>query len=170
MKNSSARRILRNFLGIEMPLRITYIFMFRGDEPLELIAYTPTPQNIAVRPEDNPQEFNSLLNDWWEATTNRYEQVFRQAAYPVLVENYLTATWARRLNREMPEPKRYLFQRFGIGAPWISQLMANEAYQTQVERDLLAGPINSTDTGMIPLPSEPAFRTELVEVSGQPLH
>ncbi len=145
--------MLRDFLGIETPLQITYFFMFRGDEPLELVAYTPTPQNITVRPEDNANEFNKLLNDWWEATSARYEQVFRQAAYPVLVENYLTATWARRLNRQMPEPKRYLFQRFGIGAPWMSQLMANESYQTQVERELLAGPLNSTDTGMVPLPT-----------------
>ncbi len=152
MKNSSARRILRDFLGIETPLRVSFIFMFRGDEPLELVTHTPTPQKLTAQPEDNPNEFNSLLDDWWDAISDRYAQVFRQAAYPVLVENYLTATWARRLNREMPEPKRYLFQRFGIGAPWISQLMANEAYQTQVERDLLAGPLNSNDAGMIPIP------------------
>jgi hypothetical protein len=152
MKNSSARRILRSFLGIETPLRATFIFMFRGDEPLELVVHTPSSQPVAIRPEDNPRGFNELLDDWWAATSDRYSQVFRQAEYPVVVENYLTATWARRLNRPMPEPKRYLFQRFGIGSPWISQLMANEAYQTQVERDLLAGPQNSNDTGMLPLP------------------
>ncbi len=156
MKNSSARRFLRNFLGIEMPLRVTFIFMFRGDEPLNLVAYTPSPQSVTVRPEDNANEFNDLLNDWWDATVDHYSQVFRQAAYPVVVENYLTATWARRLNRQMPEPKRYLFQRFGIGARWISQLMANEAYQAQVERELLAGPRNSDDEGMVPLPNPPS--------------
>ena len=155
MKNSSARRILRDFLGIETPLRVSFIFMFRGDEPLELVAYTPTPQQLTAHPEDNAIEFNNLLDEWWDATSDRYAQVFRQAEYPVLVENYLTATWARRLNREMPEPKRYLFQRFGIGAPWISQLMANEAYQTQVESDLLAGPLNANDAGMIPIPKAP---------------
>ena len=153
MKNSSARRILRSFLGIETPLRVTFIFMYRGDEPLDLVAYTPAPQKISVTAEDNAEEFNELLAAWWEATADRYSQVFRQAEYPIVVENYLTATWARRLNRPMPEPKRYLFQRFGIGAPWISQLMANEAYQTQVERELLAGPQNTGDAGMILLPA-----------------
>ena len=155
IKNSSTRRILRDFLGIETPLRVSFIFMFRGDEPLELVAYTPTPQQLTAQPEDSPNEFNNLLDEWWDATSDRYAQVFREAEYPVLVENFLTATWARRLNREMPEPQRYLFQRFGIGAPWISQLMANEAYQTQVERDLLAGPHNSNDAGMIPIPKVP---------------
>ncbi|MCC7085319.1 MAG: hypothetical protein IT427_09965 [Pirellulales bacterium] len=157
LKNSTARRILRSFLGIETPSRATFLFMFRGDEPLDLVVHTPTPQRLSVRPEDDAEEFNDLLNDWWEATSDRYAEVFRQASYPVVVENYLTATWARRLNREMPEPKRYLFQRFGIGAPWISQLMANEAYQTQVERELLAGPQNSNDTGVLPLPKNPAL-------------
>ncbi len=172
MKNSSVRRILRSFLGIETPSRATFFFMFRGDEPLELVAHTPTPRQVTVHPEDNAKEFNKLLDNWWEATADRYSQVFRQAEYPVVVENYLTATWARRLNRPMPEPKRYLFQRFGVGAPWMSQLMANEAYQTQVERDLLVGPQDSNDTGMLPLPKpqhsgEPASG-EPASVGGPP--
>lgn len=153
MENKSSRQILRNLLGIETPLRVTYLFMFRGDEPLELVAYTPTPQSISVTPRDGAREFDGLLDDWWAATTGHYQEVFRQAEYPVLVDNYLTANWARRLNRQMPEPTRYLFQRFGIGAPWISQLMANESYQTSVERDLVLGQLSSTDAGMIPLPS-----------------
>jgi hypothetical protein len=153
MENKSTRRILRHLLGIETPLRVTYLFMFRGDEPLELVAHTPTPQNITVTPADGAQNFNDLVGDWWNATSGHYQQVFRQAEYPVLVENYLTATWARRLNRQMPEPERYLFQRFGIGAPWISQLLANEAYQTDVERDLVLGRLDSNDADMIPLPA-----------------
>ena len=51
-------------------------------------------------------KFNKLQDDWWNATEDRFQRVFRQAEYPVLVENYLTATWARRLDREMPEPHR----------------------------------------------------------------
>src|SRR3954466_6061548 len=30
MRNSSSRRMLRDFLGIETPLRVTFYFMFRG--------------------------------------------------------------------------------------------------------------------------------------------
>ncbi|HEX3600470.1 MAG TPA: hypothetical protein VHU84_10035 [Lacipirellulaceae bacterium] len=156
MKNGSARRLLRDFLGIETPGRATFLFMFRGDEPLDLVAYTPTPQHLTAQPADNAQKFNDLLGEWWNATSDHYAQVFRQAAYPVVVDNYLTATWARRLNREMPEPKRYLFQRFGIGAPWISQLMANEAYQTQVERDLLTEPVRANDRELVSLPIPPS--------------
>jgi hypothetical protein len=139
IENKATRRILRSFLGMESANRVTFIFMFRGDAPLELTAYTPRPQRFTVEPEDDAEEFNELVDDWWDATTDRYQAVFRQAEYPVLVENYLTATWARRLDRRMPEPSRELLERFRVGQPWMSQLAANEAYQTQIERDLLLG-------------------------------
>lgn len=159
VKRSSARpakRLLRDLLGVELPQRAVFYFMFRGDEPLEITAaHAPVPVSLTVRPSDSPREFNELLDEWWEATADRYAEVFRQAEYPVVVENYLTATWARRLGRPMPEPKRYLLQRFGIGAPWLSQLMANETYQTEIERELIAGPGAGDDAGMMPLPAMP---------------
>jgi hypothetical protein len=153
MKNRSSGRLLHDLLGVDLPGRVTFLFMFRGDEPLDLTAYTPASQSISITPKDDPKKFESLVGEWWNATADHYSQVFRQAAYPIVVENYLTATWARRLNREMPEPKRYLFQRSGIGAPWMSQLMANEAYQTQVERDLLTETARSNDSDLLPLPA-----------------
>ncbi len=153
VENKSSRGFLRGLLGLETPLRVTYFFMFRGDDPLDLTAYTPAPQKITVHPTDNPKEFNKLLDDWWNATEAHYQEVFRSAEYPAVVDNYLTATWARRLNRQMPEPQRYLFQRIRITEPWLSQLLANEEYQTQVERDLLLGKFADNDAATIPLPS-----------------
>ena len=156
VENKSSRRFLRGLLGIERPLRITYFFMFRGDEPLNLVAYTPRSEKFTVRPTDNPIEFNRLLDGWWEATENHYQQVFRSAEHPAVVDNYLTATWARRLNKQMPQPQRYLFQRFRLTEPWLSQLLANEEYQTQVERDLLLGRYSDTEPASIPLPKQAA--------------
>jgi hypothetical protein len=153
IENKSSRRILRSFLGIETPLRATFYFMFRGDDPLNLVAYTPTSQTFTVRPVDKPQEFNKLLDDWWNATQDHYQQVFRTAEYPVVVDNYLTTTWARRLNRQMPEPTRLLFQRVRITEPWFSQLLANEEYQTQIERELLLGKFADGDNATVPLPT-----------------
>lgn len=167
IENKSSRRFLRGLLGIETPLRVTYFFIFRGDDPLELTAYTPAPQKFTARPTDNPKEFNKLLDDWWNATEDHYQQVFRSAEYPAVVENYLTATWARRLNRQMPEPRRYLFQRIRLTEPWLSQLLANEEYQTQVERDLLLGHFADNDAATIPLPKQPTG--ELASAGGTPI-
>jgi hypothetical protein len=154
VENKSSRRILRGLLGIDAPMRVTFLFMFRGDEPLNLTAYTPSSQEFTARPKDDPREFNDLLDDWWKATQDHYQQVFRSAEYPAVVDNYLTATWARRLNRDMPEPSRLLFQRFRLTEPWFSQLLANEEYQTQVERALLLGQFSPNEQATIQLPAQ----------------
>ncbi|HEX5470666.1 MAG TPA: hypothetical protein VFW73_02210 [Lacipirellulaceae bacterium] len=153
IEDKSSRRFLRNLLGIETPWHVTFLFMFRGDEPLNLTAYTPMPQSVTVRPTDDPKEFNDLLDAWWKATESHYQQVVRSAEYPVVVENYLTATWARRLNRQMPEPSRYLFQHIQLTQPWFSQLLANEEYQTQIERALLLGQFDANEKPTVPLPA-----------------
>ena len=139
MQNAPARRLLRNFLGIETPWQVTFYFVFRGEEPLRLIVYAPDAAEFTVRPDEDRRAHDELLDEWWDATTDRYQQVFRQAEYPVVVENFLTATWARRLGRDMPEPGLFFLRRSRQGDPWMSRLAANEAYQNNVERDLLLG-------------------------------
>jgi len=152
IENRPAGRILRGLLGIESPWRVTFLFMFRGDDPLSLTAYTPGPQQFTVRPENDAEEFRELLDDWWDATNYRYKQLHRQAKYPQLVENYLLATWARRLDREMPQPTAYLFRPFRWGDPWLSQLLGTEAYQAEIERELLLGRFDPREDATLPLP------------------
>jgi hypothetical protein len=153
IENAPVRRMVRNFLGIETPWQITFYFIFRGDEPLEMTLFAPDAQPLAVRTERNAREFNELLEDWWDATEDRYEQVFRLSEYPIVVENFLTATWARRLGRDMPQPGMFVIRQIQWGDPWISQLMANEAYQNNVERDLLLGRFASDGEATIELPA-----------------
>src|SRR4051812_7044600 len=152
IENKASRRILQGLLGIDGPMKVTYFFMFRGDAPLNIVAYSPAPQIISIRPSDNPKEFNRLLGDWWNANQDHYDQVFRSAQYPIVVDNFLTATWARRLNQQMPMPRRQLSQKIGAMPPWLSQLLANEDYQTEIERDMLLGRFSSDEAATIPLP------------------
>ncbi len=149
------RQLLRSLLDIETPSRATFYFMFRGDEPLRITAYTPDAQEFTIRPEDDPEEFIELLDDWWDETSDRFREVFQHAEYPVLVENYLTATWARRLDQPMPTPSRQLFGRFRIGELWVSQILANEAYQSEVERDLLLGRFGAGEQATLELSKLP---------------
>jgi hypothetical protein len=151
--NAPVRRVLRSFLGIETPWRVTFYFMFRGDDPLELTLFAPEAQRLTVRPDNDREEFNELLDDWWDAVEDRYRQVYRQAEYPVVVENYLAATWARRLGREMPEPRMSLFRILEWGDSWFSQLMADESYQNRVERELLLGRFSRNEAASISLPA-----------------
>jgi hypothetical protein len=160
--HAPVRRLVRGFLGIETPWQATFYFIFRGEEPLAITLFAPDAQQLTVHPEHNPREFNELLEDWWDATVDRYEQVYRQSEYPIVVENFLTATWARRLGREMPQPGMFVVRRFEWGDPWISQLMANEAYQNNVERDLLLGRFADEEQATIALPA-PRFGPVVLE-------
>jgi hypothetical protein len=148
-------RIVRRFINIELPNRATFYFLFRGDGPLELTLHTPGAQRLTILPEHDRDDFQDLFDDWWEAVADRYEQVQRDAEYPIVVENYITANWARRLGREMPEPELALFGRDRIGGSWIAQLTANEAYQAQIERDLVLGRFGVAQPADVPLPPPP---------------
>lgn len=152
IENKAVRRLLRNFLGLDQPLRVTFYFLFQGDDPLDITVYAPTAQRITLRPERQSRDYDKLLDDWWSATSDHFKQVSRAAEYPIAVDNFLTATWARRLGREMPEPGMYLIQRFQLGDPWISQLTANDTYRADLERDLLLGRFGAGERAEIALP------------------
>src|SRR5262245_24132322 len=145
-------RILRQFINIELPNRATFYFLFQGDGPLELTLHTPGAQQFTVTPEQDRDDYEDLFDDWWEAVCDHYERVQRDSEYPIVVENYLVANWARRLGRQMPEPELALFGRERIGGSWIAQLTANEAYQALVERDLVLGRFGVAQPADIPLP------------------
>jgi hypothetical protein len=149
-------RLLRDLLGIELPSRATFYFLFRGDQPLKLTVYAPTAQQIMVVPEQKEDRFRRRFDDWWKTFTDHYDQVAHDAEYPIEIENYLTANWARRLGRDMPEPSLQLFGQRKIGGSWISQLTANESYQALVERDLVLGKFDGNQAATLSLPGEPA--------------
>jgi hypothetical protein len=148
-------RIVRQFINIQLPNRATFYFMFRGDGPLELTLYAPGAQRLTIVPEQDRRDYDDLLDDWWAAIGKHYDQVHRDSAYPIVVENYLVANWARRLGREMPDPGLALFGREKIGGSWIAQLTANEAYQAEIERDLVLGRFGVAERADVPLPPTP---------------
>jgi hypothetical protein len=147
-------KLLRDFLGIELPSRATFYFLFRGNEPLNLTVYAPTAQRFTVTPEQKEKQFQRRFDDWWKTFTDHYDQVAHDAEYPIEVENYLTANWARRLGRDMPEPSLQLFGQRKIGGSWIAQLTANESYQALVERDLVLGRFDGSQAATVSLLGE----------------
>ena len=158
-------KLLRDFLGIDLPGRATFYFLFRGDEPLKLTVYAPAAQHFTVTPEQRDDRFRRRFDEWWKTYTARYDQVAHDAEYPVEIENYLTANWARRLGRDMPEPNLQLFGQRKIGDSWIAQLTANESYQALVERDLVLGRFGDGQAASVDLPGEPASAGGLTTIT-----
>jgi hypothetical protein len=148
-------QIVRRFINIELPNRATFYFLFQGDAPLELTLYTPTEQRISIVPQQDREDYEDLFDDWWEATCDHYERVQRDSEYPIVVDNYVVANWARRTGRRMPSPELSLFGRERIGGSWVAQLTANEAYQSLIERDLVLGRFGVAQRADVPLPPPP---------------
>jgi hypothetical protein len=156
MTNQPVRRMVRKFLGIGGPRQVDFYFMFRGDKPLDVAVYSPAVEHVTVSPKESAKEFGKLLDDWWDATADRYRQVYRETEFPIVVQNYLTTNWARRLRRDMPQPPMYLLRRQSVGGSWISQLVANEAYQTVIERDIVLGRFSAHRVAEVSLPEPPS--------------
>lgn len=157
IKQARVRRVLRRYLGINLPNRVTFYFLFRGDEPLELTVHTPEPQRFTVVPRQDREEYHELFDDWWEAKEKQFKRIHRAAEYPLTVENYIAANWARRLGRAAPQPGLSLFGQKRIGGAWVAQLTGNEVYQASVERDLVMGRFSNGQTGDLAVPDPPAL-------------
>ncbi|MGI9457638.1 MAG: hypothetical protein ACR2NU_13825, partial [Aeoliella sp.] len=56
------RKILRNLLGIETPRRITYFFLFLGDEPLVIDIYAPERFQVTVIPKRDQEDHAELFD------------------------------------------------------------------------------------------------------------
>ena len=88
-----------------------------------------------------------------------YQRVHRQSEHPLVVQNYLTATWARRLGRPMPEPPGYLpfMVTLADDAPLRARLGTNAR-----ERACEAGGIPFQLSAWDPDPSRSAARVSLL--------
>lgn len=148
------RKILGSLLGVDLPQKLAFYFLFKGDEPLELDLYLPDRTEITVTPQYGQREYDKLLEDWWKAYVGLYQRVHDEAEYPIGVQTYLTAMWAGRLGQPMPQLEGFLIREQQQGGTVTGKLMADEAYRASVLRDLMLGDADS-DTATEPLPNIP---------------
>ena len=91
---------------LEQSSTTTIYFLFRDDAPLELTLRGRSAHRFTVTPRDDPAAHAVLLAAWWRQYTAPPGLLQGKPDYPPLVENYLTATLARRLNLELPREKQ----------------------------------------------------------------
>ena len=91
---------------LDQPPTVTIYFLFRGDAPLELTLEGRSAHAIAVTPRSDPAAHRRFLEAWWRQYTAPPGLLETKPDYPPLVENYLTATLARRLSLKLPEEKQ----------------------------------------------------------------
>ncbi len=165
LKKAPVRRIIRRLLEIETPASVSIYFLFQGGEPYELQTYAPSKELISITPKRNPRAHRQLMDQWWNEYSGRLKNLQRDPEFPPVVENFITATLAWRLERKMPEAPSGLL-------PWNKkkvtawdELFAGETYRLQLDRELAGGLPTQQQGDLQPLPnpiawSPPSFSSE----------
>lgn len=163
VKVEPARQFLRGILGIETPRNVTLYFLFRGDEPFEMSVFSPLEQGARVTPLNNGEGHRRLLNDWWQQTTERWSRLQRDPEFPPIAENFVVATFARRLNRPIPEVGTGLLGLRREKVTALEQLFGGEAAQLAIHRDMLA---THSSVPPQPIPPPAAWAEAQVDPAG----
>jgi hypothetical protein len=138
VKVEPARQLLRGLLGIETPRNVTLYFLFRGDDPFEMSVFSPLESGARVRPVRNGEGHRRLLDEWWQQTTERWSRLQRDPEFPPLAENFVVATFARRLKRPIPEVGGGLLGLRKEKVTALEQLFGGEAAQLAIHREMLS--------------------------------
>ena len=175
LEEEGSRRLLRQALQIESPGKVTFYFLFQGDQPFDLSVYAPHEQGMRVKPQYDDAEHQRLLDTWWQQLTGRLGVLQKAADYPPVVENFLVATFSRRLERDLPKPKQGIL-------PWnkpkkdsvFDELFLTESYRLKADRNKLSQHAQ-TQQNVVPIPEPTLWITpdavaeDLVEVQVEPI-
>jgi hypothetical protein len=155
------QRVLGELLGGgagASPASWTALFLFTGDEPLELTIRTPTVQRVTVQPvrPANPRGYDRLLQRWWREFHAQARQQADQSDYPPLVQTYLTSMLSRRLGLTPPLLSRR--EEAAPGEPYetLQLLSGLERLRLAMLRRSNLGQVDTARAASIALP--PAIR------------
>jgi len=147
------RRLIRRLLEIETPRNASIYFLFTGEAPFELQAFSPAGQNIPVNPVADAAGHARLLGEWWTQFGNRWLSLQQNPRFPPVIENYLVANLSRRLGLRLPERQPGLFDMLSLAPQkrvW-DDLLVNESHQLAIDRSLLSADSAPADP-LQPLP------------------
>ena len=161
--NQSRRPLVRMFgeiLNNPGPPKVTLLFLFRGDGPLELTLQTKAADPLTTTPVVDPTGFQGQLLAWWHAYTATPGLFDKKPDYPPVVENYLQAMLARRLGLPAPAPRptgkwEAVFEH-GIGLT-----LATESVRVAMQQRRMLGGAALEQPANLPLPP-PIAPPELV--------
>lgn len=161
VKVEPARQFLRGLLGIETPRTVTLYFLFRGDEPFDISAYSPMEQGVRIKPQRSPQGHQRLLGEWWEQLSERWSRLQKDPEFPPIVENFLVASFSRRLNRPVPEIGGGLFGLQKKNSA-LQELFGGESALLAIDREMVLG-TGAHAQELLDLPPTPQWPAAFVD-------
>lgn len=164
LKMEPIKQLVRQLLSIETPRKVTIYYLFQGDEPFDLSVFSPVEQAVRVKPIRDVSAHHRLLDEWWSEYSDRWNRLRGNAKFPPVAENFLTATFARRLGRTLPEPSGGLFNWNKKKDSVLSDLFAGDAYQLRIDREMLLDQ-TQPDAERVPLPEPVVWREPAIDAS-----
>ena len=143
----------RAALGDTASSRVTIFFLFKGKEPLQITAFAPAAVSVQTVPQNHPRRHRRLRNAWWREYKNAYSSLSRNGDFPLVVQNYLTTTLARRMHLPLPRSGG-LFRSSGINQE-LGLLLGTESIRAAIQKDVLlqsSGPNSTAEAANQPLP------------------
>ncbi|MHB8898593.1 MAG: hypothetical protein ACYC6Y_07585, partial [Thermoguttaceae bacterium] len=146
-------RAIGELLGglLDRPPTAVIHFLFRGTEPLELTIQSTRVDQLTVPVRSDMPAYPRLLADWWRQYTERPGLLEHKDDYPPVVQNYMTATIARRWGLEPPPPERkgllykHIAEKAGLS-------LVTEQVKIQFERRRILGDPSLQEPADLPLP------------------
>ena len=164
LKMEPMKQLVRQLLSIEKPRKVTIYYLFQGDEPFDLSVFSPVEQAVRVKPIRDESAHHRLLDEWWEEYSSRWNRLRGDPEFPPVAENFLTATFARRLGRTLPQPSGGLFNWSQKKDPVLGDLFAGDAYQLQVDREMLLEQ-GEPEAERMPLPEPTVWQEPTIDAS-----
>ena len=130
---------------------VTVLFLFRGDQPLDLTLDVDLSHTTRVVPGDDAGLHTRLLNEWWRTYTRSATARSQVESYLPDIENYLVATLGRRLELQVPVRKRVWSGREDIDSIF-GTLLGAESIRLAMQQDTLLQPGGTVEKPDKPLP------------------
>lgn len=164
-------QVIGQILGqpaLDGPGTATIQFLFRGDAPLRITLYTPTPREVVLTPRlpaENPRprprlrirerEESRLLERWWRDYVQNSGRQVKAGDHPPLVQDYLITMLAARLGLAPPRSDEQPV----TGTQESLELLAGiERLRRQTLQETMRGAGDFGQVADLPLPAEPRWR------------
>jgi hypothetical protein len=137
--------------GGDAPGRLTIMFLFRGNDPLDITVYAPDKQTVRVTPGGRPRAHQRLLRQWWRQYNAAAEDLVDNGGYPAVIDHYLVAMLSRRMGLAPTVVGKRLFPSVA-DEQGIGLLLGTQPMHAAMLSEIMLGKQAATDTANEPLP------------------
>ncbi len=152
---SGAPALLRGILGggTEVPRSLTVLFLFDGNEPLDVTVYSPHPVKVRITPRVAARQHTRLLKRWWREYNASVRQQQNDSDYPSVLETYLTSMLSKRLGLATPLLSRGDQQPISAPTESFDLLMGTEKLRLATIRETMSQKTLGNEAADQPVPT-----------------